>query len=58
MFITHDIEILTQLEDSKKTFIQHIDELDNQKEWVDWISKYGEDIKRRRITSFKRKMDS
>jgi len=21
-----------------------IDDLDNQKEWVDWISKYGDDI--------------
>ena len=30
--------------DSKKVIIQQIDDLDNQKEWVDWISKYGEDI--------------
>ena len=35
---------LSQLEDSKKVIIQQIDDLDNQKEWVDWISKYGDDI--------------
>ena len=40
-------EELTQLEDSKKTLIKQIDDLDNQKEWVDWISKYGEDISKR-----------
>ena len=28
----------------KKSFVQEIDDLDNQKEWVDWISKYGDDI--------------
>ena len=37
-------EELMSLEDSKKTHIQEIDDLDNQKEWVDWISKYGDDI--------------
>ena len=25
-------------------FNQEVDDLDNQKEWVDWISKYGDDI--------------
>ncbi|MDC0195447.1 recombinase family protein [Candidatus Thioglobus sp.] len=38
---------LSQLEDSKKILIKQIDDLDNQKEWVDWISKYGEDISER-----------
>ena len=28
----------------KKSFVQEIDDLDNQKEWVDWISKYGDGI--------------
>ena len=37
-------EELISLEDSKKSHVQEIDDLDNQKEWVDWISKYGDDI--------------
>ena len=37
-------EELSQLEDSKKIMIKQIDDLDSQKEWVDWISKYGDDI--------------
>ena len=32
------------MEDSKKILIKQIDDLDSQKEWVDWISKYGDDI--------------
>ena len=40
-------EELSQLEDSKKTLIKQIDDLDNQKEWVDWISRYGKDISKR-----------
>ena len=40
-------EELTSLEDQKKSTIQEIDDLDNQKEWVDWISKYGDDISKR-----------
>ena len=35
---------LSELEDKKKSHIQEVDDLDNQKEWVDWISKYGDDI--------------
>ena len=27
--------------------VQEIDDLDKQKEWVDWISKYGEGISKR-----------
>ena len=37
-------EELIHLEDRKKSLVQEIDDLDNQKEWVDWISKYGDDI--------------
>ena len=40
-------EELTSLENQKKSTIQEIDDLDNQKEWVDWISKYGDDISKR-----------
>ena len=37
-------EELSQLEDSKKILIKQIDDLDSQKEWVDWIAKYGDGI--------------
>ena len=37
-------EELMSLEDSNKTYVQQIDDLDNQKEWIDWISKYGDNI--------------
>ena len=40
-------EELIQLEDRKKSMVQEIDDLDKQKEWVDWISKYGEGISKR-----------
>ena len=40
-------EELVSLEDKKKSLVQEIDDLDNQKEWVDWISKYGDDINKR-----------
>ena len=40
-------EELVTLEDKKKSLVQEIDDLDNQKEWVDWISKYGDDINKR-----------
>jgi hypothetical protein len=36
-------EELIHLEDRKKSLVQEIDDLDNQKAWVDWISKYGDD---------------
>ena len=35
---------LSELEDKMKSHIQEVDDLDNQKEWVDWITKYGDDI--------------
>ena len=37
-------EELIPLEDLKKTHLQKIDDLDNQKQWVDWIYKYSDDI--------------
>ena len=40
-------EELTEIEDRKKSLIQEIDDLDKQKEWVDWISRYGKDISKR-----------
>ena len=40
-------EKLISLEDTKKSLLQEIDDLDKQKEWVDWISKYGEGISKR-----------
>ena len=42
-------EELVSLEDRKKSLIQEIDDLDNQKEWVDWISKYGDDIRKNAV---------
>ncbi len=35
------------LEDKKSQFIKEIDELDNRKDWIDWITKYGDDISKR-----------
>jgi hypothetical protein len=32
------------LEDKKSAFVKEIDDLDNRKDWVDWITKYGDDI--------------
>ena len=40
-------EELVNLEEKKKSLVQEIDDLDNQKVWVDWISKYGDDINKR-----------
>jgi site-specific DNA recombinase len=37
-------EELISLEDTKKSLLQEVDDLDNQQDWVDWISKYGDDI--------------
>ena len=33
-------EELISLEDTKKSLLQEVDDLDNQQDWVDWISKY------------------
>ena len=40
-------EELIQLEDKKKSYLQEIDDLDNQKDWIDWVSKYGKDMEKR-----------
>ena len=40
-------EELIQLEDKKKSYLQEIDDLDNQKDWIDWVSKYGKDMDKR-----------
>ena len=37
-------EELISLEDTKKSLLQEVDDLDNQQDWVDWIWKYGDDI--------------
>ncbi len=31
-------------EDNKKSKIKEIDDLDNQKDWIDWVTKYSKDI--------------
>ena len=36
-------EELGRLDDTKKGLIQQIDDLDNRKDWIDWIQKYGKD---------------
>ena len=36
-------EELGRLDEEKKGLIQQIDDLDNRKEWIDWMSKYGKD---------------
>tara|TARA_B100000315_G_scaffold260082_1_gene319169 strand:+ start:2447 stop:4135 length:1689 start_codon:yes stop_codon:yes gene_type:complete len=43
-------EELSQLDDRKKGLIKEIDDLDNKKDWIDWVGKYGDDIK----TQFKK----
>ena len=40
-------EELIQLEDKKKSYLQEIDDLDNQKDWIDWVSKYSKDMDKR-----------
>ncbi len=35
-------EELGNLEDRKKGYIQEIEDLDNQKDWIDWIGKFGQ----------------
>jgi len=37
-------EQLSIEEDSKKSKIKEIDDLDNQKDWIDWVTKYSRDI--------------
>tara|TARA_B100000795_G_scaffold215413_1_gene169213 strand:- start:80 stop:1789 length:1710 start_codon:yes stop_codon:yes gene_type:complete len=37
----------TNLEDKKSQYIGEINELDNRKDWINWITKYGDDINKR-----------
>tara|TARA_B100000315_G_C14573869_1_gene586948 strand:+ start:1084 stop:2820 length:1737 start_codon:yes stop_codon:yes gene_type:complete len=39
-------EELSHLEDERKKTIQQIDDLDNRKEWVDWVGKFGKEIEK------------
>ena len=32
------------LEDKKATLVAEIEELDNRKDWLDWVGRYGEDM--------------
>ena len=38
---------MVKLEETKSQYVSEIDDLDNRKDWIDWISKYGVDIKKR-----------
>jgi site-specific DNA recombinase len=40
-------EELASLEDKKSVIVKEIDDLDSKKEWVDWITKYGNDISKK-----------
>lgn len=40
-------EEMGNLEDRSSTLEQEIVELDNRKDWINWISKYGDDVKKR-----------
>ena len=46
-------EELGNLEDKKKGCVKEIDDLDNQKEWIDWIGKFGDETKKtfKKVTS-------
>ncbi len=35
------------LDTAKSQYVGEIDELDNKKDWIDWITKYGDDISKR-----------
>ncbi len=37
-------EHLGEIEDRKNEYIQRIDDLDNEKRWVDWVGRYGDSI--------------
>ena len=36
-----------KIEDTKSQFVEEINELDNRKDWIDWITRYGDDIKKK-----------
>jgi hypothetical protein len=35
------------LDDAKSQFVEEINELGNKKDWIDWITRYGDDISKR-----------
>jgi hypothetical protein len=35
------------LDDAKSQFVEEINELGNKKDWIDWITRYGNDISKR-----------
>jgi site-specific DNA recombinase len=37
---------LIHLEDERKKTIQEIDDLDNRKEWIDWVGEFGKEIEK------------
>ena len=47
MRLTVNIILLNPLDKAKTQFVGEIDELDNKKDWIDWITKYGDDISKR-----------
>jgi len=38
---------MVKLEEQKSQFIGEINDLDNRKDWIDWIGRYGDDIEKR-----------
>ncbi|SVC81126.1 uncharacterized protein METZ01_LOCUS333980 [marine metagenome] len=47
MRLTVNLILLNPLDKAKTQFVGEIDELDNKKDWIDWITKYGDDISKR-----------
>jgi hypothetical protein len=41
------MEVKATLDDDKSQYIEEIRELDNRRDWIDWITRYGDDIKKR-----------
>ena len=40
------MEVKATLDDDKSQYIEEIRELDNRRDWIDWITRYGDDIKK------------
>tara|TARA_Y100001949_G_scaffold165406_1_gene161102 strand:+ start:250 stop:720 length:471 start_codon:yes stop_codon:yes gene_type:complete len=45
--LTVNFILLNPLDKAKTQLVGEIDELDNKKDWIDWITKYGDDISKR-----------
>jgi len=41
------MEVKATLDHDKSQYIEEIRELDNRRDWIDWITRYGDDIKKR-----------